>query len=74
MMDRAQHEGVRVSDTAHGAAITGHPPDATHDSGHGDGHDTTPLGPIDWPAWGSALLGLVVALIIAGALYVAQHP
>ena len=49
-------------------------PTEDHDAGHGHGHAPTgePLGPIDWTAWGYALAGTVMGLLIALALFVAR--
>jgi hypothetical protein len=49
-----------------------HPADADeaeHDPHHG--HAEPGLGPIDWPAWGYAVLGLAVGLLTVGMFYVA---
>jgi len=32
------------------------------------GHTEPRLGPIDWPAWGYAIAGVVVALVVVGLL------
>jgi hypothetical protein len=71
----AVQTGGHVSETAHAtdAAVAGHHGDGGHGDGHGD-HGGPALGPIDWAAWGAALVGLIVALVIAAALYLAQHP
>jgi hypothetical protein len=47
----------------------------THDEPHGhDADEAAPLGPIDWPAWGAAALGVAAALVTAGALYLGISP
>jgi hypothetical protein len=53
-----------------------HATDAHGDDGHGGHgeHEDEPLGPIDWPAWGAAVLGIVAALVAAGALYLSLNP
>ena len=45
-------------------------------NGHGahDAHAAPALGPIDWPAWGMALLGGALALVVAWTLVLAAHP
>ena len=43
--------------------------DAHADSG--DAHGEPRLGPVDWPAWGYAVVGAVIGLLIAGMFYVA---
>ncbi|MBX3031297.1 MAG: hypothetical protein KF809_14210 [Chloroflexi bacterium] len=65
-----------MSETAHApdASVAGHHGDGGHGDGHDDGHGGPALGPIDWPAWGAALVGLAFALVVAAALYLAQHP
>lgn len=39
-----------------------------------DPHAVQALGPIDWPAWGMALVGGVLAVLVAWALVLAAHP
>ena len=39
-----------------------------HGEGHGHddhGHAEEPLGPIDWPAWGAGVLGVILGLAVA---------
>jgi hypothetical protein len=36
-------------------------------------HEEVRLGPIDWPAWGYALLGIAVALVVVLAFWVAAY-
>jgi hypothetical protein len=50
--------------------------DAHADDGHGGGHGDRgeALGPIDWRAWGAALLGVVGGLVVAASLYISSHP
>ena len=52
-------------------ALTGTSPDA-HDP-H-DAHAAQALGPIDWPAWGMAILGGALAALVAWTLVLAAHP
>jgi hypothetical protein len=60
-MTSAEHADTHVSEA--------------HDEPHGhDEHEAEPLGPIDWPAWGAAALGVAAALITAGALYLGVSP
>lgn len=37
-------------------------------AGGADEHGAEPLGPIDWPAWGTSAFGAIIALAIAAAL------
>jgi hypothetical protein len=58
--------------------MSDHEPDphAATDASH-DAHDThaaTALGPIDWAAWGMAVLGGALALLVALALVRAGQP
>lgn len=50
-----------------------HAPDDAQHGGH-DAHAVEPLGPIDWPAWGMAVLGGALALVVAVTLVLAAHP
>jgi hypothetical protein len=59
-------------DHAHDAqAASSHHEDA-HGDGHGHGEES--LGPIDWRAWGAAVLGIASAVAVVGALYVTIRP
>lgn len=51
-------------------------PTADGDTGHDahEAHAAEPLGPIDWPAWGMAVLGGAVAVLVAVSLVIAAHP
>lgn len=51
-------------------------PEAPGDTGHdaNDAHATEPLGPIDWQAWGMAVLGGALAVVVAVTLMVAAQP
>jgi hypothetical protein len=56
------HDEKTLTGGAHG-----HQGDARGEShGHGDEE----LGPIDWPAWGAAALGVASALVVVAVLYV----
>ena len=50
-----------------------HAADATGHDAH-DVHTAQALGPIDWPAWGMAVIGGALALLVALTLLVAAHP
>ncbi|MFN8517982.1 MAG: hypothetical protein U0667_01030 [Chloroflexota bacterium] len=58
--------------------MSGHEPDphASVDAGHDahDAHATEVLGPIDWAAWAMAVVGGVLAVLVAASLAVAAHP
>jgi hypothetical protein len=43
-----------------------------HDSGHGHAPAAEPLGPIDWTAWGYALAGAVIGVLVVLALFAAR--
>ncbi len=55
-------------------AVEHHDP-ATHMDAHttisddDHGHAETPLGPIDWRAWGYALVGVTAGLLVVGLLW-----
>jgi hypothetical protein len=59
------------------AVAIGHHDDVTHIDAqtvisHDDhGHAEPRLGPIDWPAWGFAVLGVVAGLLVVVLFYVA---
>ena len=62
--------GAHSGNAPHGAA----PGEGAHDeNAHGDHAQGTPLGPVDWPAWGAGLLGIAAGLAIAACLYVSTH-
>lgn len=60
---RAAHPG----DASHGSS-----PDeaAPTDGAHGGHAQGTPLGPIDWAAWGAGLLGIAAGLAVAICLFI----
>jgi hypothetical protein len=46
-------------------------PAAAHDDhGGGQGHEAAPLGPIDLPAWGAGIIGLIIGALTALAFAV----
>ena len=52
---------------------------ATGDHGDGDGHDDhaddeAPLGPIDVPAWGAGIIGVLLGMAVALAFMLATGP
>jgi hypothetical protein len=53
----------------HAASGTGHDAQDTHDA-----HAAQALGPVDWPAWGMAILGGALAVLVAWTLVLAAHP
>ena len=63
--DTTNHADDQLSDP-HGAGDHG------DDGGHDDhGHESEPLGPIDVVAWTFSGFGVVLGLVVAGALAVA---
>jgi hypothetical protein len=64
-MSELEHDPHAVDGAAHDVHET-HDTHATH-----DGHEAVALGPIDWPAWGLAVLGGAVALLVAWTLMLA---
>ena len=60
----------------HAGAVAGH---ATDDHGDNHGHDDhahaeESLGPIDAPAWGAGILGVLLGLAVAVAFFLATMP
>ena len=60
----------------HGGAVAHH---ATDDHGDEHGHDDhahteEALGPVDGPAWGAGILGVVLGLAVAAAFVLATMP
>ena len=56
-------------DEAAPAAAT-HADAAPADAAHGGPAQGTPLGPIDWAAWGAGLLGIAAGLAVAICLFI----
>ncbi len=58
--------------------MTDHEPDphASEDAEHDphDAHTALALGPIDWPAWAMAVLGGVLAIVVAASLVMGARP
>lgn len=47
--------------------------DHGEDHGHDDhAHAEEALGPIDWPAWGAGLLGVVIGMVITWAFVLSK--
>jgi hypothetical protein len=60
----------------HEGAVAHH---STDDHGDDDGHDDhahaeEPLGPIDVPAWGAGVVGVLLGLAVAVAFMLATNP
>ncbi len=55
---------------SHDGGGQGHHADA-HDDEHGHGET---LGPIDWKAWGAAVVGLLGGLLVIVVLYATINP
>jgi hypothetical protein len=71
--DHAQpHDATPATVAAHGANVADAGHGGDHDDGHGHGGDA--LGPIDWPAWGAAVLGIASALLIVGVMLAVTRP
>ena len=43
------------------------------DAAHGDHAEGTPLGPIDWAAWGAGVLGIAAGLAVAACLFISTQ-
>lgn len=59
--------GVHAGDAPRAAL---HGDGAPEDAVHGDHAHGTPLGPIDWYAWGAGFLGIAAGLVVAACLYI----
>ena len=72
-MTNAQHpdDVPRHADIVDHHSTTDHGDDAAHDD---HAHDDEPLGPIDVPAWGAGLLGVLLGLAVAVAFVLATGP
>jgi hypothetical protein len=67
--DAAAHvadSGVADSHDAAEVHASGHDAAVDHDA-----HEEQPLGPIDWPTWRAAALGVAVGALICSLLYLA---
>jgi hypothetical protein len=63
-MSGADHASTSHTEPTHDGGGQG------HDDGHGNGHGhEEALGPIDWRAWGAAVVGLIGGLLVIVALY-----
>ena len=58
--EAAEHVG-QPSEAAHGAHVAAH---GAHAAAHGESGEDQPLGPIDWRAWGAAVVGVGVAALM----------
>jgi hypothetical protein len=73
-------ETTHVNDEIHGAHSGAAPDAATQGNGahedgaHGGHAHGTPLGPIDWSAWGAGLVGIVAGLVVAACLFLSTNP
>ena len=72
-----------MSNDPHAADVPGHEGAVTHhstgDHGTEDGHDDhahaeEALGPIDVPAWGAGVIGVLLGLAVAYAFVLATNP
>jgi hypothetical protein len=70
-------DGAHPGDTPHAsnpddaaAAAAAHADAAPADAAHGSHAQGTPLGPIDWAAWGAGLLGIAAGLAVAICLFI----
>jgi hypothetical protein len=70
------HDGTHGPGPAHADDSDGSDgapgPAGSHGAGHGHDAASEPLGPVDVAAWGYALAGGAVGLLVALALYVAS--
>ena len=68
------------ADAAHAGSTSPVAQHAHDGSAHGDAHDdehghgVSALGPIDWGAWGAAVLGIASGGLVAAVLLVAIRP
>jgi hypothetical protein len=69
--------GAHPGDEAHAStpdeaapAATAQADPAPADAAHGSHAQGTPLGPIDWAAWGAGLLGVAAGLAVAVCLFI----
>lgn len=67
----ATNEEVHAADAHDVGGGHDHEHASGHDQAetHGESHDGEALGPVDWRAWGFALLGVGAAALIAAFLY-----
>jgi len=76
-LTQTDHEPVDdgPDDAADGAASVAHHDSATHMDAHttlsddDHGHAEDHLGPIDWGAWGAALIGAAAALVVVALFW-----
>ena len=68
------HDDHAAPSHAQATVAGGH--EGHHSDSHGDdhGHAGEALGPIDWRAWGAAVLGIASALLVVVVLYVTIRP
>jgi hypothetical protein len=75
------HTSAAISDHAPASArgdanAHGHVTADSHADAHGHAdvhHEEPRVGPIDWPAWGYAALGVLVALVVVAAFWIAAY-
>jgi hypothetical protein len=65
-----QHATDAADDPGHDA----HGDDADGHDAHGDGHDQEQLGPVNVPAWGAGIIGVLAGLAVATAFMLATAP
>jgi len=76
-LTQTDHEPVEdgPDDSADSAATVAHHDSATHMDAHttlsddDHGHAEDHLGPIDWGAWGAALIGAAAALVVVALFW-----
>ena len=59
----ASHESAAVHDDMHD--VHGMAGEGGHGDDHHDAHMDAALGPVDWPLWGAAVLGIGIAIFMA---------
>ncbi len=69
--DGAPAHGATAS--AHGAAAHGADPQAAAHGEDAHGHHETPLGPVDWSAWGAGAAGVALGLVVALCMLIALN-
>ena len=67
VVQHATDADVPGRDAPHGDDPDGH-------DAHGDGHEEEPLGPVNVPAWGAGIIGVLLGIAVAAAFVLATAP